>query len=167
VRRAGFSLKLNPLQNHGLTNVQDHGYNDRISIAYSEKYHFPSLARKKSEGEGNICDFFIGFFQRSHGKIQRSLGKNLGTVATSFSALSEKHPLCWLYGLSAGQIESFPLQLSGTLTTKCTLSQAWEERPCPLWQQLTDDESHMSCVCFLAQGKQQASACWFSTHQQA
>jgi len=50
---------------------------------------FPSLARKKSEGKGNISDFFRGFFQRSIGKIQRSIGKNLGTVAISFSALSE------------------------------------------------------------------------------
>ena len=60
-----------------------------ISIACSEKKQFPSLARKKSEGKGNISDFFRGFFQRSLGKIQRSLGKNLGTVAISFSALSE------------------------------------------------------------------------------
>jgi hypothetical protein len=62
-----------------------------ISIAYSEKKHFPSLARKKSKGEGTIYDFFKRFFQRSLGKIQRSLGKNLGTVATSFSVSSEKH----------------------------------------------------------------------------
>jgi hypothetical protein len=53
---------------------------------------FPSLPRKKSKGEGIIYDFFKEFFQRSFGKIQRSFGKNLGTVATSFSALSEKHP---------------------------------------------------------------------------
>ncbi len=48
-----------------------------ISIACSEKNHFPSLARKKSKGEGTISDFFIGFFQCSLGKIQCSLGKNL------------------------------------------------------------------------------------------
>src|SRR2546429_2908813 len=46
-----------------------------ISIACSEWNHIPSLARKKSEGEGNIYDFFMGFFQRS-------LGKNLGTVVS-------------------------------------------------------------------------------------
>jgi hypothetical protein len=46
---------------------------------------FPSLPRKKSKGEGTISDFFKGFFQRF-------LGKNLGTVATSFRALREKHP---------------------------------------------------------------------------
>jgi hypothetical protein len=28
MRRVSFSLTLNPLQNHGLTNLQDHGYND-------------------------------------------------------------------------------------------------------------------------------------------
>jgi hypothetical protein len=48
-----------------------------ISIVCSEKNHFPSLARKKSKGEGTISEFFIGFFQHSLGKIQRSLGKNL------------------------------------------------------------------------------------------
>jgi hypothetical protein len=44
---------------------------------------FPSLARKKSKGEGTIYDFFKGFFQSFLGKIQSFLGKNLGTVATS------------------------------------------------------------------------------------
>jgi hypothetical protein len=48
-----------------------------ISIACSEKNHFPSLARKKSKGKGNLSDFFIGFFHRSLGKFHRSLGKNL------------------------------------------------------------------------------------------
>jgi hypothetical protein len=54
-----------------------------ISIASSENCHFSSLPRKKSQGEGTIYDFFKGFFQRSLGKIQSFLGKNLGTVATS------------------------------------------------------------------------------------
>jgi hypothetical protein len=54
-----------------------------ISIASSENCHFSSLARKKSKGEGTISDFFKGFFQCSLGKIQRFLGNNLGTVATS------------------------------------------------------------------------------------
>ncbi len=41
--------------------------------------------------------------------------------------------LCWLHGLSAGQIDRFPLPLSRALTTKCTSSQAREKRSCPLW----------------------------------
>src|SRR5437773_4671947 len=47
-----------------------------LSIACSEKNHFPSLARKKSEGKGKVYDFFTGFFHRSLGKSHRSLGKN-------------------------------------------------------------------------------------------
>jgi len=58
-----------------------------ISIASSEKQHFSSLARKKSAGEHTIYDFFERFFQRSIGKIQSFLGKNLGSVASSFECL--------------------------------------------------------------------------------
>src|SRR6266581_1103186 len=45
--------------------------------------------------------------------------------------------------------------------TTCTLSQVWEERPCPLGQQLTDDGAHLSLNCLLSQGKRQARACKF------
>jgi hypothetical protein len=69
------------------------------------------------------------------------------------------HSLCWLHGLSAGQIENFLLQLSGALTTKWTLSQAWEERPCPLGQQLTGEEAHsLVCVSFRKENDKQLFA---------
>src|SRR5215467_14497448 len=63
-KRHGFdsSIKLSPLQNYGIMNLQNHRLSDTISIACSEKKHFPSLARKKSKGEGTIHDFFKGFF---------------------------------------------------------------------------------------------------------
>ena len=83
-----------------------------ISIAYSEKCHFPSLTRKKSKGESTIYDLFKRFFQRSLGKIQRFLGKNLGTGATSFHALSEKH-LCWLHSTSVLKRDSVHLECRG------------------------------------------------------
>src|SRR5215469_13436516 len=44
--------------------------------------------------------------------------------------------LCWLHGISAGHITSQPLPLSGAVTTKGTVSQVWEDCPCPLGLQL-------------------------------
>jgi hypothetical protein len=44
----------------------------------------------------------------------------------------------WLHGISVEQIDSLTLQLSDALAMIYTLSQAWEEPPCPLGQQLTD-----------------------------
>jgi len=94
--------------------------------------------------------------------LQSSVADEYGTHVVVFyqiTANDDRFGLCWLHGLSAGQIENFLLQLSGALTTKWTLSQAWEERPCSLGQQLTDEEAHLSRVCFLAQGKRQATIC--------
>src|SRR5260221_4529236 len=71
--------------------------------------------------------------------------------------------LCWLHWLSARQIESYPLPLSGALTRKCTLSQVRDEHPCLRRQQTTDQDEHVSRACFLLQGKLSATACWFLT----
>jgi len=102
--------------------------------------------------------------------LQSSVADEYGTHVVVFyqiTANDDRFGLCWLHGLSAGQIENFLLQLSGALTTKYTLGQAREERPCFLGLQLTDDEAHLSRVCFLSQDKRKTTACWFSTQRQA
>ncbi len=61
--------------------------------------------------------------------------------------------LCWLHEISDEKIESFPLQLSGLLTTDM-------DRECGLWecschprQKLTDHDSNISLVRSFHQGK--------------
>ena len=78
MRRASFSLKLNSLQNHGLTNLQNHGYNDIfviLPIGFGDFQNlcfpfgppnlcFPSLYRK------NVF-YYCATFIRGHIRYQK------------------------------------------------------------------------------------------------